>query len=177
MSAIPPELKAIFCEALELPSETERRAYLDRVCEANPDLRARLDALLLAHNDVGAFLEQPVPTPSATWDAPNPLEAPGTVVGPYKLIEQIGEGGFGVVYLAEQRQPIRRTVALKVLKPGMDTRQVVSRFEAERQAIALMDHPNIASVLTWGRDRLRAPDFRHGIGQGSGHHAIATSVD
>ncbi len=79
-------------------------------------------------------------------------ERPGTVIGPYKLLEQIGEGGFGLVFMAEQQQPVRRKVALKVLKPGMDTRQVIARFEAERQALALMDHPNIAKVLDAGAD-------------------------
>ena len=141
MSAISPELRPIFCEALELPSEEERRDYLDRACQGDPDLRARIDALLLAHHDLGEFLEQPVPPPSVTWDAPGPLEAPGTIIGPYKLMEQIGEGGFGLVFVAEQQQPVQRKVALKVIKPGMDSRQVIARFEAERQALALMDHP------------------------------------
>jgi serine/threonine protein kinase len=159
MAAIPPELKAIFWEAIERASENERRAYLDEACAGDPDLRARIDALLLAHHNAGAFLEQPVPTPSAAWEVPNAMEAPGTIIGPYKLLEQIGEGGFGVVYLAEQRQPIRRTVALKVLKPGMDTRRVVSRFEAERQALALMDHPNIARVLDGGETASGRPFF------------------
>ena len=87
---------------------------------------------------------------------------PGTLIGPYKLLEQIGEGGFGLVYMAEQQQPVRRKVAVKILKPGMDTRQVIARFEAERQALALMDHPNIARVLDAGDDRLRPSLLRHG---------------
>src|SRR5207245_7577937 len=86
-------------------------------------------------------------------------DGPGTVIGPYKLLEQIGEGGFGVVFMAEQLQPIRRKVALKVLKPGMDTRQVVARFEAERQALALMDHPNIAQVFDGGETPSGRPYF------------------
>ena len=83
-------------------------------------------------------------------------EQPGTIIGPYKLLEQIGEGGFGVVFMAEQQQPVRRKVALKIIKPGMDTRQVIARFEAERQALALMDHPNIARVLDGGETADRA---------------------
>ena len=85
-----------------------------------------------------------------TVDAPAPAEGPGTVIGPYKLLEKIGEGGFGIVYMAAQTEPVRRKVALKILKPGMDTRQVVARFEAERQALAIMDHPNIAKVFDGG---------------------------
>ena len=122
MAAISPELRPIFCEALELGSEEERRAYLDRACQGDADLRARIDALLLAHHDLGEFLEQPVPPPSVTLDAPGPFEAPGAIIGPYKLMDQIGEGGFGMVFVAEQEWPVRRKVALKVIKPGMDTR-------------------------------------------------------
>ena len=114
---------------------------------------------MLAHHDLGEFLEQPVPPPSVTWDAPGPLEAPGTIIGPYKLMEQIGEGGFGLVFVAEQQQPVRRKVALKVIKPGMDSRQVIARFEAERQALALMDHPGIARVLDAGTTESGRPYF------------------
>ena len=92
------------------------------------------------------------------------LESPGTVIGPYKLLEQIGEGGIGVVFMAEQTEPVRRKVALKIIKPGMDTRQVVARFEAERQALALMDHPNIARVLDAGATDARPPVLRDGTG-------------
>ena len=105
----------------------------------------------------GDFLESPgrrAPTVDAT--PRRRAEGPGTVIGPYKLLEQIGEGGMGVVYMAEQTEPVRRKVALKIIKPGMDTKQVIARFEAERQALALMDHPNIARVLDAGRDRQRA---------------------
>src|SRR5262245_3009185 len=144
MAAISPELKAIFWEALDCPSEAERQAYLDRACLGDTTLRSRIDALLVAHHHAGDFLEQPVPAPTVTWSNPTPLEAPGTAIGYYKLLEPIGEGGMGVVYMAEQHQPVRRRVALKIIKPGMDTRQVVARFEAERQTLALMDHPNIA---------------------------------
>src|SRR5207302_4997637 len=96
--------------------------------------------------------------PATTVDQPAG-EGPGTGVGPYKLLEQIGEGGFGVVFMAEQTVPVRRKVALKVLKPGMDTRQVVARFEAERQALAIMDHPHIAKVFDGGATASGRPYF------------------
>jgi WD40 repeat protein/serine/threonine protein kinase len=147
---ISPELKAIFCEALDCPSGAERREFLERACAGDQALRARIDALLAAGHDAGDFLEQPVPAPSTTWNPPEPLETSGTIIGPYKLLEQIGEGGMGTVYMAEQQQPVRRKVALKIIKPGMDSRQVIARFEAERQALAMMDHQNIARVLDAG---------------------------
>src|SRR5207247_4007665 len=113
---------------------------------------------LSAQAELGSFLEAPVPALTATVDDPV-TERPGTVIGPYKLLEQIGEGGFGVVFMAEQTRPVRRKVALKVLKPGMDTRQVVARFEAERQALALMDHPNIAHICDGGETASGRPYF------------------
>jgi tetratricopeptide (TPR) repeat protein/serine/threonine protein kinase len=140
----------IFDAALAIDDPVQRAAYLDRVCAGDPGLREHLDGLLSMHGQVGSFLEAPALAVVATIDDPI-RERPGTVIGPYKLLEQIGEGGFGVVFMAEQTQPVRRKVALKVLKPGMDTRQVVARFEAERQALALMDHPNIARVLDGGQ--------------------------
>jgi WD40 repeat protein/serine/threonine protein kinase len=150
MAAISPELKAIFWKALECPSGAERRAYLDRACINDPELRSRVDALLIAHPDAGGFLDEPAAAPTATLSPPSPLEAPGAMIGPYKLREQIGEGGMGTVFVAEQLQPVRRKVALKIIKPGMDSAQVIARFEAERQALALMDHQNIARVLDAG---------------------------
>jgi WD40 repeat protein/serine/threonine protein kinase len=150
MPDISPELKAIFCEALDCPAGAERQAFLERACAGDQALRARIDALLAAGHDAGDFLEQPVPAPSTTWNPPEPLETSGTIIGPYKLLEQIGEGGMGTVYMAEQQQPVRRKVALKIIKPGMDSRQVIARFEAERQALAMMDHQNIARVLDAG---------------------------
>ena len=131
------------------------------------ELRAEVEKLLRARSEMGSFHELPRPAALATVDAPDIGERPGTIIGPYKLLEQIGEGGFGVVFMAEQTQPVRRKVALKVLKPGMDTRQVVARFEAERQALALMDHPNIAQVLRRRRDRLGPALLRHGAGRGA----------
>jgi serine/threonine protein kinase/Flp pilus assembly protein TadD len=141
--------REMFEAALELAPEN-RAAYLDGVCAADAALRQRLEALLQRHAQAGSFLEAPAVATLTTLDPPI-SERPATVIGPYKLLEQIGEGGFGVVFMAEQQQPIRRKVALKILKPGMDTRQVVARFEAERQALALMDHPNIAKVLDAGQ--------------------------
>jgi serine/threonine protein kinase/tetratricopeptide (TPR) repeat protein len=151
-------LEAIFFIALEKGSPHEREAYLDQVSAGNPDFRRRIEKMLAGHAQAGSFLEHPAPSLVATIDEPI-SERPGTVIGPYKLLEQIGEGGFGVVFMAEQTQPVRRKVALKVLKPGMDTRQVVARFEAERQALALMDHPNIARVLDGGQTSSGRPYF------------------
>ncbi len=139
---------ALFGEAIECASREEQAAYIDRVCGDDLALRARVEALLAAHHRAGAFLHGPPPAGSALDGVG--AEGPGTIIGPFKLLEQIGEGGFGVVYMAEQHQPVRRKVALKVVKPGMDTRQVVARFEAEQQALALMDHPNIARVFDGG---------------------------
>jgi tetratricopeptide (TPR) repeat protein/serine/threonine protein kinase len=148
----------IFIEALQKETPTERRAYLDEACRGNEALRRGVEALLEVHERAGSFLESVAPKSVATVEE-LVSERPGSVIGPYKLLEQIGEGGFGVVFMAEQTQPIRRKVALKVLKPGMDTRQVVARFEAERQALALMDHPNIAHVFDGGETASGRPYF------------------
>src|SRR5262245_26339637 len=156
MDKQPISVKAVFDEAVEIESASERQAYLDRVCDGFPDLRLKVEALLRAYTDAGSFLEAPGP---GLDDDETPREGPGTVIGPYKLLEQIGEGGFGLVFMAEQQHPVRRKVALKVLKPGMDTRQVIARFEAERQALALMDHPNIAHVFDAGTTDLGRPYF------------------
>src|SRR4051812_14196472 len=154
--------KSIFLEAIEKPV-AERAAYLDEVAGSNPALRLRVEALLAAHDNPDSFLQEPGAQLGATVDltpAESPLaERPGALVGPYKLLEQIGEGGMGVVYMAEQQVPIRRRVALKVIKVGMDTRQVIARFEAERQALALMDHSNIARVLDAGATDSGRPYF------------------
>jgi serine/threonine protein kinase len=147
----------IFHEALARPP-AERPAFLAAACAGDESLQRRVAALLHAHENPASFLAERPPMAAATIDEPL-AERPGTVIGPYKLLEQIGEGGFGVVFMAEQTQPVRRTVAVKVLKPGMDTRQVVARFEAERQALALMDHPNIAKVLDGGQTGSGRPYF------------------
>jgi len=142
-------LDSIFLAAVDKSTAEERVAYLDGACGSDRELRDRVERLLAAQPKVIGFLESPAPALVKTVDEPI-REGPGTIIGPYKLLEQIGEGGMGLVFMAEQTQPVRRKVALKVLKPGMDTRQVVARFEAERQALALMDHPNIARVLDAG---------------------------
>jgi serine/threonine protein kinase/tetratricopeptide (TPR) repeat protein len=149
----------ILAAAVEKKTPGERAAYLDGACAGRPELRALVDGLLKAHEDAGSFLNQPLFEPLPTLDQPAHAEKPGAVIGPYKLLEQIGEGGFGVVYMAEQTEPVRRKVALKILKPGMDTRQVVARFEAERQALAIMDHPNIAKVHDGGATPSGRPYF------------------
>jgi serine/threonine protein kinase/tetratricopeptide (TPR) repeat protein len=149
----------IFDVAVELATPAQRAAYLDAACGQDQQLRAEVDELLQHDNPAGSFLDSPAGVPVDTLDEPAVTERPGTVIGPYKLLEQIGEGGFGVVFMAEQHQPIRRKVALKVLKPGMDTKQVIARFEAERQALALMDHPSIAHVFDGGETASGRPYF------------------
>jgi WD40 repeat protein/serine/threonine protein kinase len=156
--------ETIFTAALEL-SSTARLAYLSHACGQDEQLRQRVEALLRAHDAPAGFLpEQPgVPTTPdanpATLVAASLTERPGDTIGPYKLRQKIGEGGCGVVYMAEQERPVRRKVALKIIKLGMDTKQVVARFEAERQALALMDHANIAKVLDAGATETGRPYF------------------
>src|SRR6516162_1384387 len=149
--------KGIFVAAMVMSDADEREAYLQESCASNPELLRRVQELLSAHDKSQGPLDRRPSGLGVTLDEPS--ECPGTVIGPYKLLEQIGEGGFGVVFMAEQSHPVRRKVALKVLKPGMDTRQVVARFEAERQALALMDHPNIAKVLDGGQTTSGRPYF------------------
>src|SRR5262245_37074995 len=149
-------VKEIFLAALEKPGAAERDAYLGEACWQDENLRRQVDALLDKHAQAGSFLEPPARSPAVTATEPATLEQPDPVIGVYKVMEEIGEGGFGVVYMAEQQAPVRRNVALKILKPGMDTRQVVARFEAERQALAIMDHPNIAKVLDAGTTGVRS---------------------
>jgi serine/threonine protein kinase/Tfp pilus assembly protein PilF len=141
--------ESIFAEAVQR-AVPEREAFLDAACGDDAALRGRLEALLGAHDHPDPFLDALGPEVIPTTDRSDVGEQPGAVIGPYRLMEQIGEGGFGLVFVAEQTHPVRRKVALKVLKAGMDTRQVVARFEAERQALALMDHPNIARVFDGG---------------------------
>jgi len=142
--------REIFLKALEKSSPAERAAFLDGACANDAALRAEVE-LLLKHHTAGSFLENPPLDAEQTRRAESVVsEGPGTVIGNYKLLEKLGEGGFGVVYMAEQREPVKRRVALKIIKIGMDTREVVARFEAERQALALMDHPNIAKVFDAG---------------------------
>ena len=154
--------KSIFLAAIEMPP-AERADFLNEAMAGDAALRERVEALLSAHDDPESFLEKPAAHFGAAVDLSGselPIaERLGTLIGPYKLLEQIGEGGMGVVYMAEQQTPVRRRVALKIIKPGMDTRQVIARFEAERQALALMDHPNIARVLDAGATDSGRPYF------------------
>ena len=153
------ETRKIFFEAIEKQTRQQRRAYLDEACRDNPALRKEIDALLEAHYGQDELLSGPIlGSPATPPDSPL-AESPGTVIDKYKLLEQIGEGGMAVVYMAEQQEPIRRKVALKVIKLGMDTRSVIARFEAERQALAMMDHPNIARVLDAGATETGRPYF------------------
>jgi WD40 repeat protein/serine/threonine protein kinase len=151
--------RSIFVGALEKPTAAARAAYLDAVCGEDAALRARVEKLLVAHEAAGGILDRPAVAEELTGPYRPVSEGPGTIVGSYKLLQGIGEGGFGVVYMAEQTQPVRRMVALKIIKPGMDTAQVIARFEAERQALALMDHPHIARVLDAGATASGRPYF------------------
>jgi serine/threonine protein kinase len=148
----------IFAAALGKPTPEERAAYVVEACAGDEELRRRVEALLRAHASADDAPGPPEPRVH-TVDYTPVAERPGTRVGPYRLLEQIGEGGFGLVFVAEQQEPVRRKVALKVIKPGMDSRQVIARFEAERQALALMDHPNIARVLDAGATQSGGPYF------------------
>jgi serine/threonine protein kinase/tetratricopeptide (TPR) repeat protein len=147
--AIAMQEESIFIEALEKADPAERAAFLDRACAGDEALRQRIERLLARHGQPDSFLDAPATDAGATVEEQT-AEDLGAIIGPYKLLQPIGEGGMGTVYMAEQRQPVKRMVALKVIKPGMDSRQVLARFEAERQALALMDHPNIAKVLDAG---------------------------
>jgi serine/threonine protein kinase len=142
-------IKSIFLAAVERHPADQWPAYLDGACGGDAELRGRVEELLLVHHSQRTL---PPPEPTSPCEAAGQpaAEGPGDSVGPFRLRELLGEGGMGVVYVAEQTEPVRRKVALKVIKPGMDTRQVIARFEAERQALALMDHPNIAKVLDGG---------------------------
>jgi len=153
------QARDIFLRAVEIASPEERSAFLESACPGDESLRSRVQDLLDSHRP-DSFLEEPAVALAS------PAEMPGDRIGRYKLLEEIGEGGMGVVYMAEQEEPVRRRVALKVIKPGMDTRQVVARFEAERQALALMDHPNIAKVLDGGATATGRPFFVMELVQG-----------
>jgi serine/threonine protein kinase len=160
MQQTAPNVEEIFFAALELESQAARSAFLDRAC-VDTELRQRVERLLAHDVQTNGFLEAPAssPTVSIALEGHRGVEGPGTVIGPYKLLEVIGEGGMGTVYMAEQTEPVRRRVALKVIKPGMDSKQVVARFEAERQALAMMDHPNIAKVHDAGMTPSNRPYF------------------
>jgi len=159
MPGDPNRIQAVFLLAVDATDAAARAQVLNRECGADAGLRQRVEALLAAHDASGGFLDRPPVSPFSTVDEPRLSEGPGGRIGPYKLLQQIGEGGMGVVFLAEQLEPVQRKVALKVIKPGMDTHQVVARFEADRQALALMDHPNIAKVLDAGATDSGRPYF------------------
>jgi serine/threonine protein kinase len=151
-------LEDIFLAAVE-KAPPDRVAYLDAVCGADAELRAQVEALLRSHDAAGSILEQPLFQAGPTVDQAPVVERPGMVIGPYKLLQPIGEGGMGTVFMAEQTRPVQRKVALKLIKPGMDSAQISARFEAERQALALMDHPHIAKVLDAGTTATGRPYF------------------
>jgi serine/threonine protein kinase len=157
----------IFHAARRIEAPEARRLYLWQSCGDDAALQARVEALLRVYDEGQSFLGSPAPGLPATLDERPMCGGPGTAVGPYKLLEQVGEGGFGIVFMAEQTEPVRRKVALKVIKPGMDTRQVIARFEAERQALALMDHPNIAKVFDGGATASGRPYFVMELVQGT----------
>jgi serine/threonine protein kinase/Tfp pilus assembly protein PilF len=151
------QAKSIFLAAIEHAPE-RWPAFLEQACAGDVPLRAEVERLLRACSELGSFHEAQGSRLVATAQEPV-TERPGTVIGPYKLMEQIGEGGMGLVFVAAQQEPVRRKVALKVIKPGMDSRQVIARFEAERQALALMDHPHIAQVHDGGTTPAGRPYF------------------
>jgi len=159
MSAEREKVEAIFDAAIRLRSPAERTAYLSQACGGDSALRAEVEELIEAHDQAGDFLEIPAIEKELPSEGDPRAEGPGTLIGRYKLLEKIGEGGFGVVYMAEQTEPVRRRVALKIIKLGMDTKQVIARFEAGRQALAMMDHPNIAKVLDGGATDSGRPYF------------------
>jgi serine/threonine protein kinase/WD40 repeat protein len=152
------DVKSIFGKALELSAPRERAAYLDRACGGDTGLRAEVESLLHAQAGAAGFFKGVIPPPGRTLDA-RVTAGSGTQIGPYRLLEPIGEGGMGTVWMAQQTEPVKRLVALKLIKAGMDSEQVVARFEAERQALALMDHPNIARVLDGGTTGAGQPYF------------------
>src|SRR5438552_6931070 len=168
MNSGPDREIAIFNGALQLPP-AQRTAYLAIACAADSSLRERIEKLLKVHEDAGSFLAEARERPAESSPAQPPEqtialgslagEKEGDLIGRYKILQEIGEGGGGVVYMAQQEEPVKRRVALKVIKLGMDTRQVIARFEAERQALALMDHPNIAKVLDAGATETGRPFF------------------
>jgi serine/threonine protein kinase/tetratricopeptide (TPR) repeat protein len=172
MSVDPQRLKQVYLGAAEIPDSAQREAWLAQECGQDLALLAKVQALLKAREGPESFLDRLAPpeaAPPEVIPAPRPVpaatigerasERPGTVIGPYKLLQQIGEGGMGTVFMAEQTHPVQRKVALKIIKPGMDTRAVIARFEAERQALALMDHPNIAKVHDGGETATGRPFF------------------
>ncbi len=160
------KVRSIFVSAVEEYAPDEWEKFLDDACRGDLALRRRVELLLQAHEGEDSLLDRGNETGTATTIDQPIAEGPGTVIGPYKLSQQIGEGGFGVVFLAEQERPVRRRVALKIIRPGMDTREVIARFEAERQALAVMNHPNIAKVFDADTTKSGRPYFAMELVQG-----------
>ena len=156
MNIVENQSKNIFLNALEIASEADRQVYINAQCVGDEALRREVMALVEEHLRIGSFLD---PAKMPVTFARDVQQRIGTQIGPYKLLQQIGEGGMGTVFMAEQTEPVQRKVALKIIKPGMDSRQVIARFEAERQALALMDHVNIARVLDAGTTESGLPYF------------------
>jgi hypothetical protein len=170
-------VRTIFAEALEIKDAQKRAGFVSQACAGDPIMREEIEGLLEAVSEAGSFLPERLAAGEGVATlfqeasreegvAVNmaPAGKLGERIGRYKLLQKVGEGGCGVVYMAEQEEPVRRRVALKVIKLGMDTKQVIARFEAERQALALMDHPNIAKVLDGGDDGSRSSLLRDGVG-------------
>src|SRR5689334_7029830 len=155
MNPSPERVTVLFSQVLEKKSRAERESFLAEACKDQPELRQEVESLIQAHEAAGGFLAPTMPAPASGAV----VEPTGAKIGRYKLLERMGEGGFGVEYMAEQQEPVQRKVALKIIKPGMDTKEVIARFEAERQALALMDHPNIARVLDGGTTESCRPYF------------------
>ena len=169
MTASQPAEEALFNAARQIGDGVARAEYLREAAGSDEALHRRVEALLAVHYAPDRLLDQPAAAVSTEAFIPacgdetaavsSPREAAGTVIGPYKLLQQIGEGGMGTVFMAEQTEPVKRKVALKVIKAGMDSRQVIARFEAERQALAMMDHVNIARVFDGGTTENGRPYF------------------
>jgi len=175
--------KSLFLAASDLANPAERAAYLDRECGGEAELRARVEALLRANDAAplappreaaGDYTPEPSPLPTTDYQAT--AEAGTVIAGRYTLLEKIGEGGMGSVWRAKQTEPVKRFVAVKLIKAGMDSRQVLARFEAERQALALMDHPNIAKVLDGGLIPLQIADLRLQIDKTCMEQASASNL-
>ena len=160
--------REIFLEALEMSTPEARAAYLQEACGRDATLRQKVDELLKEHFSNDSLLAGPALQGQRLGIVESPVDdTPAQIIGRYKLLEKIGEGGFGEVWMAEQREPVKRRVALKILKLGMDSRQVVARFEAERQALAMMDHPNIAKIFDAGTtESPLTPSVSPGGGEG-----------
>src|SRR5262245_51171889 len=158
MNAAPQQAKALFLQAVESHAPDRWPAFLDQACAGQPELRRRVEGLLQAHQEVGTAAHR-AGDESPPRGVAGAAEEPGAFIGPYKLVEQIGEGGMGTVWMAQQTEPVKRVVALKLIKAGMDSKHVIARFEAERQALALMDHPSIAKVLDGGATSTGRPYF------------------